>query len=75
MRDDLLPGVTRRILLERAPRLGVPVTVEPPRADARYRAAFWTSSLSGIVWITAIDDRPLTELPPEVLALGNAAGF
>ncbi|OYO01897.1 bifunctional chorismate-binding protein/class IV aminotransferase [Enemella evansiae] len=74
LRDDLLPGVTRRIVLERAPHLGVPIAIEPPRLDGRYRSAFWTSSLSGIVPITAIDDHSMAPLPPEVIALGNGLG-
>lgn len=74
LRDDLLPGVTRRIVLERAPHLGVPIAIEPPRLDGRYRSAFWTSSLSGIVPITAIDDHSMAPLAPEVIALGNGLG-
>jgi para-aminobenzoate synthetase/4-amino-4-deoxychorismate lyase len=69
LRDDLLPGITRRAVLEAARHSDLPIMIETPRLGDHFRSAFWTSSLSGIVPITAIDGRPLSPLPPEILGL------
>ncbi|MDT4927523.1 MAG: para-aminobenzoate synthetase / 4-amino-4-deoxychorismate lyase [Pseudonocardiales bacterium] len=50
LRDDLLPGVTRRALLDLARDEGRRTELRPfGLADLSGRAAFWTSSLSGAV--------------------------
>jgi para-aminobenzoate synthetase / 4-amino-4-deoxychorismate lyase len=73
LRDDLLPGVTRRALLDLARDRGRPTrlatfTVE----DMTTAAAFWTSSLSGVVPIASVDGRPLHRRDAELAALGDA---
>ncbi len=62
LRDDLLPGITRRALLDLARDRGWPTRIEPFGTDALYEAAavFWTSSLSGVVPITSVGGRELT---------------
>jgi para-aminobenzoate synthetase / 4-amino-4-deoxychorismate lyase len=60
LRDDLLPGVTRRALLDLARDLGRPTALRGFDLDEmRRRPAFWTSSLSGAVPIHALDGVPL----------------
>ena len=61
--DGVLEGVTRRILLERAAELGVPVRFERwPRADLGDLAgAFLCSSSRGVVPIVAIDGEPVAD--------------
>jgi para-aminobenzoate synthetase/4-amino-4-deoxychorismate lyase len=56
LRDDLLPGVTRRALLDLARDTGRPHEVRPLQlAELTSRAAFWTSSLSLAVPIHTVD--------------------
>jgi branched-subunit amino acid aminotransferase/4-amino-4-deoxychorismate lyase len=59
--DHLLPGVTRRALLDVLTDRGVTVDVAPVTAEDLHAAssAIWTSSLSGAVAITSLDGRPL----------------
>jgi branched-subunit amino acid aminotransferase/4-amino-4-deoxychorismate lyase len=59
LRDDLLPGVTRRAVLDLARDRGWPARIEPFPVSAveTAAAAFWTSSLSGVVPITSVDGR------------------
>jgi para-aminobenzoate synthetase/4-amino-4-deoxychorismate lyase len=77
--DDVLPGVTRRAVLDLMEETGVgyhiaAVSVEQFR-DAS--AAFWTSSLSGAVPITAVDGEALPCDDPTGLAslVNDALGF
>ena len=67
--EHLLPGVTRREVLDLLADLDVEVRVERVRPAELHRAqaVFWTSSLSGVVAVTAIDGSPLPE-PPALLA-------
>jgi para-aminobenzoate synthetase/4-amino-4-deoxychorismate lyase len=61
LRDDLLPGVTRRALLDLARDSGRPTVLrEFGVAELLARAAFWTSSLSAAVPIHRVDG---VELP------------
>jgi branched-subunit amino acid aminotransferase/4-amino-4-deoxychorismate lyase len=61
LRDDVLPGVTRRALLDLARDSGRATSVRSfTLAEMRRSASFWTSSLSGAVPIHAVDQ---TELP------------
>jgi para-aminobenzoate synthetase/4-amino-4-deoxychorismate lyase len=56
LRDDLLPGVTRRALLDLARDRHAPVSIRPfGLAEMMASPAFWTSSLSGAVPIHAVD--------------------
>ncbi|GAA2104719.1 hypothetical protein GCM10009841_22990 [Microlunatus panaciterrae] len=77
LRDDLLPGVTRRALLDLLPRLGLEHRIAPGSIDdlRAARAAYWTSALSGVVIIDHLDGRPLPV--DEALAdrLNAALGF
>jgi para-aminobenzoate synthetase / 4-amino-4-deoxychorismate lyase len=61
LRDDLLPGVTRRAVLDLARDRGWPARIEPFPVESveTAAAAFWTSSLSGVVPITSVDGRAL----------------
>jgi para-aminobenzoate synthetase/4-amino-4-deoxychorismate lyase len=56
LRDDVLPGVTRRAVLDRARDEGRPTELRSftPAELSRF-AAFWTSSLSGAVPIDSVD--------------------
>jgi para-aminobenzoate synthetase/4-amino-4-deoxychorismate lyase len=71
--ENLLPGITRRDVLDILARHRIPHSTEsfPAKELRRSAAAFWTSSLSGAVPITAVDGRPLAG-SEEVLALINA---
>ena len=59
--ESVLPGVTRREVLDLFADLGTPVRVERCLVtDLRSaRSAFWTSSLSGAVSVDAVDGRSL----------------
>ena len=60
LRDDLLPGITRRAVLDIARDRGWSVELRDVALDELLRcAAFWTSSLSGAVPIASVDGRPL----------------
>ena len=67
--EHLLPGVTRREVLDLLADLDVEVRVErvSPAALRGAAGAFWTSSLSGAVAVTAVDGHQLPE-PPALLA-------
>ena len=64
--DHLLPGVTRRALLDELSDRQIPCELAPiGRAQlATAVAAVWTSSLSGVVEITAVDGRRLAHPSP-----------
>jgi para-aminobenzoate synthetase/4-amino-4-deoxychorismate lyase len=73
LRDDLLPGVTRRALLDLAHDLGRPTrlatfTVDDLRSAS---AAFWTSSLSGLIPIASVDGFVLARRDTEVARLAD----
>jgi branched-subunit amino acid aminotransferase/4-amino-4-deoxychorismate lyase len=60
LRDDLLPGVTRRALLDLARDEGRPTVLRGfDLGELAARPAFWTSSLSGAVPIRAVDGSEL----------------
>ncbi|SDI97092.1 para-aminobenzoate synthetase / 4-amino-4-deoxychorismate lyase [Frankineae bacterium MT45] len=60
--DELLPGVARRCVLDAAVDLGLPVQIGMISLDELLAsAAFWTSSLSGLVEIDRVAD---VTLPP-----------
>jgi para-aminobenzoate synthetase/4-amino-4-deoxychorismate lyase len=61
--DRLLPGVTRRAVLD----LGRPVRLERFGVEALFDSVpFWTSSLSGLVPITSVDGRPTPRADAEL---------
>jgi para-aminobenzoate synthetase/4-amino-4-deoxychorismate lyase len=73
LRDDLLPGVTRRALLDAARDAGRPTQLRPfDVAELLGSAAFWTSSLSGAVPIAAVDGAPLPRRDDEIADLAAA---
>ncbi|HET9872156.1 MAG TPA: chorismate-binding protein [Propionibacteriaceae bacterium] len=77
--DHVLPGVTRRAVLDLFDRVGQEYRVEPvTRPVLRHcRAAFWTSSLSGAVPIAAVDGLPVADhaVDPTVSLVGESLGF
>ena len=58
----LLPGVTRREVLDLFAEAGIPLSIEffSPETLRQSTAAFWTSSLSGAVPVTAVDGFSLS---------------
>jgi len=68
-RDGVLEGVTRRILLERARALGIPVRHErlPRVAVPNIDGAFLSSSSRGVVPIVRIDGIPVGDGKPHAL--------
>jgi len=74
--EQVLPGVTRREVIDLLDRSGTPVRIRPGRPADLYRASgvFWTSSLSGAVAITAIDDQSLPVDPEFVVELNRRLG-
>ncbi|GAA1850173.1 chorismate-binding protein [Microlunatus capsulatus] len=75
--EHLLAGVTRREVLDLLADLGQPVRVARlhPADLPAARALVWTSSLSGVVAVTAVDDRPLPPPPPLVAELVRRLGL
>ena len=59
--EGVLPGITRGLVLELAPRIGVPVleTALVPEHLARAEGLLVTSSLAGIRPVVAVDGRPI----------------
>jgi len=59
--DAILPGVTRRQVLDIAFDMGIAVAIEPITVDRIYAASglFTTSAISELTHITALDGRPL----------------
>jgi para-aminobenzoate synthetase/4-amino-4-deoxychorismate lyase len=73
LRDDLLPGITRRALLDHARDTGRRVELRSfGIADLLAAPAFWTSSLSGCVPIAGVDDYVLPRHDSEISALALA---
>lgn len=64
--DHLLPGVTRRALLDALSDRGMRCEIAPISAEefAAALALVWTSSLSGVVAVGALDSRTLTAANP-----------
>jgi para-aminobenzoate synthetase / 4-amino-4-deoxychorismate lyase len=70
---SLLPGVTRREVLDLFLRAAIPFSIEFFSAHTlrHSAAAFWTSSLSGAVPVTAVDGFQLSR-PQVLVAMLNA---
>jgi para-aminobenzoate synthetase / 4-amino-4-deoxychorismate lyase len=76
LRDDLLPGVTRRALLDLARDTGRGTELRAfDVAEMTRNVAFWTSSLSGAVAIHAVDGDALPRRDDEIAALGVLLGI
>jgi hypothetical protein len=62
LRDDLLPGVTRRALLDYARDEARPVQIRGfDRTEMTANTAFWTNSLSGAVPIASVDGATMPQ--------------
>ena len=73
LRDDLLPGITRRALLDHARDVGRRTELREFTLDEmRDCAPFWTSSLSGAVPIHVVDGVELPRCDEEIRRLGAA---
>jgi len=73
LRDDLLPGVTRRALLDAARDRGIATSLRPFGIDELLGcAAFWTSSLSLAVPLASVDGTPLPRRDKEISVLARA---
>ena len=73
----VLPGVTRRALLDEAVDLGVPLRIGLLGAEQLVvaDAVLLTSAVSGLVWVRAIEGRRRFEAPPGIVAvLAGALG-
>jgi len=73
----ILPGVTRRALLDVAVDLGVPVAIAPLGADqlATADAVLLTSAVRGLLWVRAIEGRRRFDAPHLLVAtLAGALG-
>jgi branched-subunit amino acid aminotransferase/4-amino-4-deoxychorismate lyase len=77
--DNVLPGVTRRAVLDLFDAMGVPSEVAPVGVSLLRHAAgaFWTSSLSGAVVVTAVDGAAIPTAAATELAdlLNDRLGF
>jgi len=77
LREDLLPGITRRALLDLARDQGRPTQLrafdigELPTAAAM----FWTSSIGGVTAITDVDRVPLRRADALLGEFSRALGF
>jgi para-aminobenzoate synthetase / 4-amino-4-deoxychorismate lyase len=72
LRDDLLPGVTRRALLDHARDEARPVQIRGfDRAEMTANTAFWTNSLGGAVPIASVDGVPLRRTDDEISAFAQ----
>ena len=62
--EQVLPGVTRREVVELLGHRGTPVRIGPGSVADLHRAygVFWTSSLSGAVPVSAVDGHPLPDV-------------
>ena len=73
LRDDLLPGITRRLVLDAARDAGRPTCLRPFTVDELQTcAAFWTSSISGLVPIEAVDGVALPRNDDDIAELAAA---
>ena len=61
--EQVLPGVTRREVIDLLDHRDTPVRIRPggPADLHRANGVFWTSSLSGAVAVTAVDDQQLPD--------------
>jgi len=73
----VLPGVTRREVLDLLDDQGTPVRIRRLAVQdlVQSRGAFWTSSLSGAVPITAVDGALLPDISELTVRLNNQLGL
>ena len=74
--EQVLPGVTRREVLDLLAGDGTPVAIRriTPAELRRAAGAFWTSSLSGAVAVSAVDGEPLPDRTAFTVALSRRLG-
>jgi len=74
--ETVLPGVTRREVLDLFDERGQPVRIEQctPADLQNAGGAFWTSSLSGAVAVNAVDGHPLPSDRRLLIELNRALG-
>lgn len=73
LRDDLLPGITRRAILDIARDTGRVARLQSFTVDDMVRhAAFWTSSLSEVVAINSVDGITLPRRDDDITQLLSA---
>ena len=67
----ILPGVTRRVLLDEAVDRGVPLRIGPLTVDRLVAAdaVLLTSAVRGLVWVRAIEGNRRFDPPPGVVKL------
>lgn len=73
----ILPGITRDVILELAPALGLPVREETLKVGDLWEAeeAFLTSTLKEAVPVRSVDGRPIGSGHPGPVTLGVLAAF
>jgi para-aminobenzoate synthetase/4-amino-4-deoxychorismate lyase len=72
LRDDLLPGVTRRALLDYARDEARPVQIRGfDRTEMTANTAFWTNSISGAVPVASVDGVPLPAAVEQIAAFAQ----
>ena len=74
--ETVLPGVTRREVLDLFDQRGWPVRIgQCSPADLQSaEGVFWTSSLSGAVGVTAVDGHPLPDVSEFLSMINNRLG-
>ena len=74
--EQVLPGVTRREVLDLLDDRGTPARIRRCSVQElrQSRGAFWTSSLSGAVRITAVDGRALPDVSEFIAELNDRLG-
>jgi para-aminobenzoate synthetase/4-amino-4-deoxychorismate lyase len=74
--EAVLPGVTRREVLDLLAERGTPVQIRPATVSElqRSQGAFWTSSLSGAVAVDSVDGHPLLDITDFTVALSELLG-
>jgi hypothetical protein len=72
LRDDLLPGVTRRALLDYARDEQRPVQIRGfDVTEMTANTAFWTNSISGVVPVASVDGVPLPRSDEQIAAFAR----
>jgi para-aminobenzoate synthetase / 4-amino-4-deoxychorismate lyase len=74
--EQVLPGATRREVLDLLDDQGTPARIRRCTVQdlLQSRGAFWTSSLSGAVTITAVDDTALPDVSKFTASLNKLLG-
>jgi para-aminobenzoate synthetase/4-amino-4-deoxychorismate lyase len=72
----ILPGVTRRALLDEAIDLGAPIRIGPLALEQLLaaEAVLLTSAVRGLTWVRTAAGRAVAPPPPRVVALAGALG-